>query len=316
MLKVRPDYYKDFFCIADKCRHNCCIGWAIEIDEETDTYYKCIENKDSPLSQRLKNSIDRSTDISCFITDSKKRCPFLNAQNLCDIIIEAGEEHICTICKEHPRFHNELPQRVESGLGMCCEEAARIILTIESPVTLIYEGTKECEDEIVDLRDEIIAILQNRSKCFEERIKDMLRLTEISLPEYTLSQYADIFLSLERLDDKWTQELNSLKEFCKTNSATAFSFSDTENDVMYEQLCVYLTYRHLANAPDLYEASLRSAFTALSYKLLRSLFVMHAESADSSTELFIELCRMYSCEIEYSDENLYILLDIIDESDP
>ena len=29
-----PSYYKKFKCIADKCHHNCCIGWEIDIDDE------------------------------------------------------------------------------------------------------------------------------------------------------------------------------------------------------------------------------------------------------------------------------------------
>ena len=81
---------------------------------------------------------------------------------------------------------------------------------------------------------------------------------------------------------------------------------------MYEQLCVYLVYRHLANAPDLYEAGLRAAFAVLSYTLIRSLYTMHGAKGDSCKETFIELCRMYSAEIEYSDENLYIILDELD----
>mgnify|MGYP006874698003 CR=1 FL=1 len=32
---VYPDYYKEFKCIAGECRHSCCIGWEIDIDEET-----------------------------------------------------------------------------------------------------------------------------------------------------------------------------------------------------------------------------------------------------------------------------------------
>ncbi len=310
MLQIYPDYYKYFRCIADKCRHNCCIGWQIEIDEETNIYYKGIAKTESPLSERLRSSIDRTSDTSCFITDKDNRCPFLNSRNLCDIIIELGEEHLCTICREHPRFHNELPDRVESGLGMCCEEAARLILTKPDPVYLVYEGIKECEDEIVNLRDKIIAILQTRSKLMDERIEDMLKFCDISLPHKDISSYLDLFLSLERLDPKWTEELNSLKEYYNNTSAEAFS--DTENEIMYEQFCVYLTYRHLANAPDLYEAALRASFTALSYLLLRSLYTMHTDNGETSEELLVELCRMYSCEIEYSDENLYILLDALE----
>ena len=32
-----PSYYKNFRCIADKCPDNCCRGWEIDIDEDTET---------------------------------------------------------------------------------------------------------------------------------------------------------------------------------------------------------------------------------------------------------------------------------------
>ena len=34
MLTVYPDYYKKFNCKKEKCRHNCCVGWEIDIDDE------------------------------------------------------------------------------------------------------------------------------------------------------------------------------------------------------------------------------------------------------------------------------------------
>ena len=38
-----PSYYKDFKCIADKCRHSCCVGWEIDVDDATMEKYKLIE---------------------------------------------------------------------------------------------------------------------------------------------------------------------------------------------------------------------------------------------------------------------------------
>ena len=37
------------------------------------------------------------------------RCPFLNKDNLCDIIINYGYENISYICKNHPKFFNSYP---------------------------------------------------------------------------------------------------------------------------------------------------------------------------------------------------------------
>ena len=42
MKIVKPDYYDSFRCIADKCRHSCCIGWEIDIDEDTLDLYENI----------------------------------------------------------------------------------------------------------------------------------------------------------------------------------------------------------------------------------------------------------------------------------
>lgn len=28
-----PSYYKDFKCIAGSCKHTCCEGWEIDVDE-------------------------------------------------------------------------------------------------------------------------------------------------------------------------------------------------------------------------------------------------------------------------------------------
>ena len=49
-----PDYYKDFKCIADKCKHNCCIGWEIDIDDDTLEYYNKVGGV---LGERFKENI-------------------------------------------------------------------------------------------------------------------------------------------------------------------------------------------------------------------------------------------------------------------
>ena len=50
ILRV-PSYYKTFQCIADKCEHSCCIGWEIDIDEDSYDYYMGIEGA---FGERLK----------------------------------------------------------------------------------------------------------------------------------------------------------------------------------------------------------------------------------------------------------------------
>ena len=95
MISIYPDYYKEFKCIAGACRHTCCAHWEIDIDEESLARYKrdgipyISEEGDDPHFE-LKED----------------RCPFLNHENLCELILEHGEDYLCQICRDHPRFRN------------------------------------------------------------------------------------------------------------------------------------------------------------------------------------------------------------------
>lgn len=129
-----PNYYKHFKCIAQKCRHNCCISWEIDIDEETLAHY---ENIKGHFGKKLMEGIEYHDDCACFRLDGKGRCVFLNENNLCDIILNIGENSLCLICNDHPRFRNFYSNRIEMGLGLCCEEAGRIILSQDIPFSLV-----------------------------------------------------------------------------------------------------------------------------------------------------------------------------------
>lgn len=304
MRYIFPDYYKDFRCIGSACRHNCCIGWEIDIDEDTAAYYRTVKGE---MGARLSGNISLDGEPH-FILGEDERCPFLNADNLCDIILHLGKEHLCGICNDHPRFKNELPDRAEIGLGLCCEEAARLILGKTTPTVLVGGG--ESDDEIIRLRDKAIALLQNREKSIPERIGDMLALCGAKFPNYTLGQWAEIFLDLERLDDQWTERLEDLCDGWQTIDFDDFDRHMSTRQTEYEQLLVYLVYRHFANAPDRTEAAARASFAALGYTLIRALGARQwTKSGAFSFADQVELCRMFSSEIEYSDENVYVLLE-------
>ena len=307
MQHIYPDYYKTFRCIADKCLHNCCIGWEIDIDPDTAEFYKAVKGD---FGKRLQENIDFDTEETHFILKEKDRCPFLNQKNLCDIITTLGEKCLCTICSEHPRFHNELPERVESGLGRCCEEAARIILSKKDKVTFIYEKEACTDDEIIILRDKALEILQDRSLTINDRLDKTLLLCNTSLPCLRMSEWAEFLLTLERLDENWSDLLLLLKSKGDRTDTENFDIYMKDRQDEYEQLLHYLIYRHFANAPDFEEAGIRASFAALSYKLIHTLgALIYKEKGDFTPQDQIELCRMYSCEIEYSDENLYALFD-------
>lgn len=305
-MQIYPDYYKDFKCIGGGCKHNCCIGWEIDIDEESAAYYKTIGGE---LGERFANCISRG-DEPHFILGEGERCPFLNGDNLCDIIIELGEESLCTICAEHPRFHNDLPGRVESGVGLACEEAARLILSKKDKMQLV--PSVESDDEIIALRDRLLLVLQNRENDIDTRVREMLALAGATLPQKSYSEWAKTLLDLERLDENWTAMLEMLRVCGDTADFHGFKEYICGRETEYEQLLCYLIYRHFANAPDMEDAAARAAFAALGHKIIFAIgAVIWADKGNFDFSEQAELCRLFSAEIEYSDENLHTLFDML-----
>lgn len=128
MKITAPEYYRNFKCIADQCRHTCCVGWEIEVDAES--------------LERLRNLPETSGKIVFgdephIALLEGERCPFLNERGLCDLILRYGDDVLCQICRDHPRFRNFWSDRTEIGLGLVCEEAARIILSAKTPMRLV-----------------------------------------------------------------------------------------------------------------------------------------------------------------------------------
>ena len=309
MKLIAPSYYPQFKCIADKCRHSCCVGWEIDVDEDTLAYYQEVEGT---LGQRLKESIDLSGDAPHFRLSADERCPFLNRSGLCDLITQLGEDSLCQICADHPRFRNFYADRTEIGLGMCCEAAAQLILSQEDKVRLITleddgeaEELPEEEALVIAQRDALTAIAQKRSLSMEERIMQLADICGAEITTATLSAWAAFMLDLERLDDAWTAQLKLLQHAELPEEKLSDRWA-----VHFEQLLVYLLYRHMPGAVDDGDVQGRLSLCILGWMVIHRLFQLQEAQ---TLETLAELCRMFSSEIEYSDDNLSALLDALDE---
>ena len=162
-IKLRtPGYYKNFHCISSECKDNCCVGgWQIDIDEETAEYYSTVNGD---FGEKLRDNIDY--DNLCFkLKDGK--CPFLDNNNLCGIYKELGEEHIGNV--------------KERGIGLACEEAAKIILTDRSNFSYSETDTDEdvfddsefdssLADMLMLLRDEFMYVIEKTDYTFNQKM--------------------------------------------------------------------------------------------------------------------------------------------------
>lgn len=307
MKTIVPDYYSSFACLMGACRHTCCVGWEIDIDEDSLEYYRSIPGE---IGEKLSRCISQNDDTACFTLTDEERCPFLTEGGLCELILTLGEDSLCQICADHPRFRNFFSDRTEIGLGLCCEAAARLILTRKNPVRMIVSDTDgeeelltEEENIILAMREKLTDIMQDRSLPVMQRVREMADSLYMPLPQTDFRAWAELLLSLERLDEAWTIRLENLRACADTETDASVLASD-EFELAFEQLMVYLLYRHVGSAPSADDIENEVRYCIFVWLLLRRLFLL---CDVQNMEQFAELARLYSSEIEYSDENLDVL---------
>ena len=309
MKTVVPDYYKDFRCLAGECRHSCCIGWEIDIDEDTLNYYNTVTG---PFGNRLKNSISYEGDTPHFCMDSHGRCAFLNENGLCDIMLELGFDKVSQICDDHPRFRNFYSDRTEIGLGLSCEAVAMQILSKQdrTQLTVLEDDDEllwEDEEDFLVLRDEIFSILQDRTQPVADRVNAMLAHCDVRPLQLAPQQQVQIFSGLERLDPVRDRLLSQLE---KATDDMLIWENEVDFEIPFEQLLVYFAFRHLTESLDDGRLAGRLQYVAQSYHLIRNLCAVHHNTTGSfDLEYMAEICRIYSAETEYSPDNMDTLFD-------
>ncbi len=296
-----PEYYMDFKCIADKCRHSCCVDWEICIDRETYGKYR-------ELSDIFATVTDDGEDARFKLCEDG-RCPHLNKDGLCNIIISHGEEYLSEICRNHPRFFNCInDSKTEAGLGVVCEEACRLILENEKPFLLckvdeLYSEEKHAKRafDAITPRNRIIAVIEAEGG-FDEKIARLK--AEFNLPRIHSPQvYIKRFLSLEILEEEWERDLKAMQGRELAGNKTLPKFGK-----YYERLLIYFVYRHVSIAKNEKNLRARLAFCILSVETIRLLFEENLPDNFVLNEKvppaeLIDYARRYSAEIEYSEDN-------------
>lgn len=318
MKLIVPKYYADFKCVGGSCSDNCCIGWEIDIDGKTKEKYFAFEG---PLGDRIrKNTV--TEDGICHFVMQGERCPFLNSENLCDIICAMGEEGICEICHEHPRFYTVLGDTVYGGVGLSCEEAARLILTNPEPTVYITLDTvcddEECDGELYEiflsLRERIREIFGSKTQSIvyiKNAVSDAVNAAQARADEspeipceirrFDREELMEILKKCELLTD----ELPTLLK--KTSAQKTDEFKNKNTNNYLQNVLLYFLERYLPKAVEDGDFLGKLRFALFSAEVIEALLC--AED-DLTLQRAIHLCKLYSKEIEYNEENVLIIESI------
>lgn len=268
-MTFQPDFYTAFSCRASDCRHSCCKGWEIDVDEAALRRYAAVPGD---LGQKLRASIFQDDDGAHFCLTHEERCPFLQPDGLCELICRLGKDALCEICALHPRFFLSFGDDELEGLGLSCEAACDLLLGGTGPLTLVCLETGE-RRTLTDLL------------CLppERLVFDGAPVSEPYLARAART---------EPIDDAWPAELARLRR-------------DLENcpplpaGERYDRTLQYILYRQLDRLEDTPLETLL-AFARCSTAFLAAQDALYGEQP--------EHLRRWSEQMEYSTENVDILL--------
>lgn len=321
-MKIRvPDYFVNFKCIADKCLDCCCIGWEIDIDDKTRTKY-------SQISGEIGHEIAEKTQHGCFTLAENGRCAFLDDKGLCRIICALGDEYLCDICREHPRYYGVGKDGIEGGLGLGCEEAARMILSLKelpSYTEINRHIPYSDDDEYADVNEYFRELLFNN--VFTGKIEEVtgafaeyaalsdevafdISTTEkkVDIPKLTITPIKN-----ERLEKLYTGFFKILSECELLNDnarklierassiriSDALKVADKTRGIFY-----YFTHRYVREGVLDISLGQRILFALVSALAISALSLVNP--ADDS---IIRSAVFYSKNIEYSTDNVDMILD-------
>lgn len=224
MILRTPSFYKDFKCIAGECPDSCCQGWEVDADDASLEYYKSLSGK---IREKIDSVLDKDEfGNTIFRLADKKRCPFLNDENLCDMHIAIGGEHTPYTCRMFPRFINDFGGTREMGVSFSCPVAADMMFALKEPMTF-YD---EINDELPQLNDidaqayyclvngrkKAFSIIRDRSIPLNERMIKLLdfgKKLQEELDDYPAESdeaaFLDVFKNPEIINPEWTKKVNN-----------------------------------------------------------------------------------------------------------
>ena len=247
MKIIKPNFYKDFKCIAGACPDSCCQGWEVDADGESLKYYASL-SPELDIKKKIDSVMSKDefgNDI--FALAPKIRCPFLNGENLCDMHIAIGAEHTPYTCRTFPRFIYDFGGTREIGVSFSCPVAADMMFNLDK-----WEFHEEQTDELpslndidpqrfialINLRNKIIDTLQNRELTVADRLVSMLSFAEPYIIEKNTDDisFIDVFKNPELINPEWEEKVKNYK------------FKQIENNVFNENTAIYFIYKYLLSS--------------------------------------------------------------------
>lgn len=179
---LAPEYYQQFSCKLDKCRHTCCYGWKIPISHSE--YNKLITMN---CSDELNQKVQRTFVIPDVVSEECYRyitfnylgyCPIQN-NGLCSLHKEKGEDYLPKVCKLYPRSLKTINDVNIASCSNSCEAVVDLLfdadnlnikeITLNEEPNITYSVTNKDIEQIKLLNN----ILKDRTTSLVQSLKNI-----------------------------------------------------------------------------------------------------------------------------------------------
>lgn len=319
MKNIYPSYFEKFKCIADKCPDSCCKGWDVVVDDETNEYYQSINGE---FGEKLKKLMKIDCDGDRIFVSQSGRCPFWNDNELCDIYINLGENHLCKTCREFPRLTQDYTVFTEHLLSFACPEATRLILGTDNAYDdfknydldfLQCDYNAELMRFLLGARDKLKDIFTDKSLPFSGRLNVAVQFCEnvqSAIDEFdysadvaidrnckediihkkSLSYVFEMHKEFDIMTDEWREIL------CKASEHADEKIPEQYDD-LFKRMALYYIYRYFLTAVDSMNVlstanRILCAYVVIGSALLtgeyetEKLFCLYSKEVEHSTEIF------------------------------
>ncbi len=305
-----PDYYNKFHCLAGECPDTCCRDWEVDVDDDTFYYYKVQEGE---LGAKLGRFLREEGELKYIPMKEDGFCPFLTEGKLCELCCRLGEEGMCQVCQEYPRYYMGIGHYEQVDLSLSCMEVGRLLFTGAGPVRYeksedeeepwetLSEKDQEKLEKVLRLRDAMVDSLQRKDEAAEPCIR--------ILPGQEADRILlEILPDLEILDAESGQILREIEENYGQILEHEPEFRLRYGDLLkrlFTRFAVYLVFRYTL---DSYYEGNTDAEKRLWERSLRLMLLMcvneERKTGSFGVGTMIQLAHRFSRQIEHSDENM------------
>ncbi|ORU01209.1 FliB family protein [Anaerovibrio sp. JC8] len=206
---------------------------------------------------------------------------------LCKLILSAGEEILCDICTNHPRFYTLLDNYELAGVGLSCEVSCELLLSDDKPLEFYLEGHKETMD--------FSGLLSMLGIDFTpEQL-----VFQPGLEQRDALEVLDIMGRTEPIDDSWELDIKRYVEYAQSNPDFLAAYCNVMPKGSFQKIYEYIMYRQLEKLGE-YSKEDILIYTDISVEYI---FIVAAITGDIS-----EALRRWSEQTEYCPENVAMLL--------